>query len=585
MDQSLNINAPTLSTQFANINQLWASLFIEELLRHGISDFCIAPGSRSAPLTLAVANHHDATSHLHFDERGLGFLALGISLAKQKPVVIITTSGTAVANLYPAVIEAKQSNVPLIVISADRPADLLNCGANQAINQDSIFANYPVFFTQIPSPTTQLQPNYLLTTIDQGLQTQLNTPAPIHFNIAFSEPLYPNGEIIDYQEYLQSLSKWQQQKLPFTQYIETVQTQQLSQYIDLATKKVIVIAAHIAEPEQAKAISEFAKKNDHPLIADVQSSISGHKHNLHYYDLLLNDSNFVETLQQADIIIQFGDQLVSKRLSQFITAFTGEYWLVKEGHQRIDPSHRLNKRFNCSAKQWLSSYTDCNSDSTSVNNKQWLNTLCDLNQQLTNKVISPFLAEHQLSEISVVSVLDNLLLDNAPLFIGNSMPIRLADMFFEKNTSLVFSNRGASGIDGLIATSIGVAKSNQQATTLLIGDTSFLYDLNSLALLSKLASPFVAIVFNNDGGSIFNLLPVPEQHMQTYYQLPHGLTFSDTCKQFDINYFQPTQLDEFVDIYKKSLNNGISLIEICTKNAQTSEHLKQLKEKISYATL
>ena len=172
----------------ANINLLWASLFIEELVRNNIYDFCIAPGSRSTPLTLAIAGRKDINTHLHFDERGLGFFALGIALAEKKPVVLITTSGTAVANLYPAVIEARQSNVPLIILSADRPPELINCGANQAINQYAIFADYPVFFQQIPSPTAQIKPNYLLTTINQGLAKQKDTPAPIHFNLAFPEP-------------------------------------------------------------------------------------------------------------------------------------------------------------------------------------------------------------------------------------------------------------------------------------------------------------------------------------------------------------------------------------------------------------
>ena len=136
--------------KFSNINLLWASLLIEELVRNGISDFCIAPGSRSTPLTLAVAAHKQANAHVHFDERGLGFFALGLSLFSHQPVVIITTSGTAVANLYPAVIEAKQAAIPLIVLSADRPVELLDCGANQAIDQCRIFSHYPVFFCANP---------------------------------------------------------------------------------------------------------------------------------------------------------------------------------------------------------------------------------------------------------------------------------------------------------------------------------------------------------------------------------------------------------------------------------------------------
>jgi 2-succinyl-5-enolpyruvyl-6-hydroxy-3-cyclohexene-1-carboxylate synthase len=259
----------------------------------------------------------------------------------------------------------------------------------------------------------------------------------------------------------------------------------------------------------------------------------------------------------------------------------GEYWLVNEGHQRIDPNHRLRKRFNCSATQWINTFQE----GISTTNKQWLNTLHKFNEQLTDKIIEPFLCNNLLSEISVVCILDNLLTTNAPIFIGNSMPIRLTDMFFKINRSRVFSNRGASGIDGLIASAVGVAKSSQAATTLLIGDTSFLYDLNSLTLLKQLSSPIVIIVLNNDGGAIFNSLPVPQQQKQRYYQLPHGLTFSDTCKQFSIDYYQPTQLDEFVDVYKKSLENNISLIEVCIKYEQTNEQLGQLKEQISDATL
>ena len=192
----------SFSTNADNINLLWASLFIEELVRNGITDFCIAPGSRSTPLTLAVANRRDIKSHLHFDERGLGFLALGIASEKKQPVVVITTSGTAVANLYPAIIEARQSAVPLIIISADRPPELLDCGANQAINQYGIFSNYPVYFKQIPTPTDQIKPNYLLTTLDHGLACQQKQQGPIHFNIPFQEPLYPSELSTDYQPYL-----------------------------------------------------------------------------------------------------------------------------------------------------------------------------------------------------------------------------------------------------------------------------------------------------------------------------------------------------------------------------------------------
>ena len=226
-----------------NINLLWANLLVEELIRHGIKDFCIAPGSRSTPLTLAVASHPKATSHVHFDERGLGFLGLGLSQASLKPVVIITTSGTAVANLYPAMIEAKQSNIPLIILSADRPPELIGCSANQAIDQYKIFADYPVFFSQIPSPTTSIKSNFLLTTLNQGLFQQKMTNGPIHFNLSFAEPFYPKTKKINYETYLSSLKNWLTSNDPFTLYAEPSPLT-LASKVDLMASRISCSRAH-----------------------------------------------------------------------------------------------------------------------------------------------------------------------------------------------------------------------------------------------------------------------------------------------------------------------------------------------------
>ncbi|MFT6927947.1 MAG: 2-succinyl-5-enolpyruvyl-6-hydroxy-3-cyclohexene-1-carboxylate synthase [Psychromonas sp.] len=580
MTTTLYKEPASFADQYSNINLLWASLFIEELVRNGISDFCIAPGSRSTPLTLAAAGHKEVNTHVHFDERGLGFFALGLSQFSRKPVVIITTSGTAVANLYPAVIEAKQSAIPLIVLSADRPPELLDCGANQAIDQCRIFSHYPVFFAQIPSATTQIKPNYLLTTINQGLQQQKQTPAPIHFNIAFSEPLYPHTATLNYQSYLHPLQEWLTDKQPFSRYFHNEAPFPAATETTLRDKKVVIIVGRVSDLKQAIAIAEFAALNNYPLLADQQSTIAGNANNLHYYDLLLVNDKFTETLQQADIIVQFGDHLISKRLNQFIDEFAGDYLLVDSSNARIDPTHRLRKRFVCSAAQWIKSQQD----KTVAIDKHWLQALQKQNFYITEQIISPFLNNNLLSEISVICALDKLLPANNPVFIGNSMPIRLSDMFFRENTALPFSNRGASGIDGLLATASGIAKSCAAVTTLLIGDTSFLYDLNSLALLKQLNGPFVIIVFNNDGGAIFNLLPVPAQQKQDYYQLPHGLTFADSCRQFSIDYYQPADLTQFTADYQRSLHNRLSLIEICVKNDQTYNHLEDIKGQVKHAT-
>ncbi|GLS92436.1 2-succinyl-5-enolpyruvyl-6-hydroxy-3-cyclohexene- 1-carboxylate synthase [Psychromonas marina] len=573
-------NQTIFPSTHSNINQLWASIFIEELIRHGITEFCIAPGSRSTPLTLAIANHAEANTHIHFDERGLGFLAIGLSQASQKPVVIVTTSGTAVANLYPAVIEARQSSIPLIIISADRPAELLNCGANQAIEQHRIFANYPVFFTQIVQPTTEIKANYLLTTIDHGLNQQHNQPGPIHFNIAFAEPLYPNGETLDYFDYLSGLQNWRENNITFTQYINS-QGYTVPECSNLSGKKILVVIAKMQSIDQARAITLFCKNNNIALLTDIQSSQSGVSNNLSYYDLLLINDDFKKLLQQADIIIQFGEQIISKRLATFIANFEGESHLVNQGTTRIDPDHQLDKRFICTATQWITAQQVMPTKA----NENWHSSLQQAHDHLSKQIIKPFINNQPYSEMSVIKQLDTLLIKNAPLFIGNSMPIRFADMLMSECQSPIFTNRGASGIDGLLASAIGVAKKSSKVTTLLIGDSSFLYDLNSLSLLKQLATPFIIVLINNDGGAIFNLLPVPEEQKKNFYQLPHGLNFKASCEQFGIDYYNPNQEVDFKDIYTKCLQGKHSLIEITLPNQQSATQLEQLKEQIQDATL
>ncbi|WP_427977476.1 2-succinyl-5-enolpyruvyl-6-hydroxy-3-cyclohexene-1-carboxylic-acid synthase, partial [Agarivorans sp.] len=184
-----------------NINIAWAEWLIEDCVRHGIKHFCLAPGSRSAPLSLAVAQHPKCISHCHFDERGLGFFALGLARAKQQAVVVITTSGSAVANLYPAVVEARQNGVPLVILSADRPSELIGVGANQAIQQQGIFSHYPVYQAQLSEPSLASPPQTMLTHLGHALAQQQQQAGPIHLNCPYREPFYPEQVKQDLSEH------------------------------------------------------------------------------------------------------------------------------------------------------------------------------------------------------------------------------------------------------------------------------------------------------------------------------------------------------------------------------------------------
>ena len=576
----------TFSQQHHNINLLWSSLLVEELTRHNITDFCIAPGSRSTPLTLAVANHPTAKSHIHFDERGLGFLALGLSQATSKPVVIITTSGTAVANLYPAVIEARQSQIPLIILSADRPPELINCTANQAIEQHKIFADYPVYFQQLPSPTETIKSNFLLTSLNQGLFQQRIHQGPIHFNLAIPEPFYPSGERIDFQDYLNSLKHWNTNKAPFTTYNQPLtQNAQSAPHdsknsIDLNATKVLVVVGRIKEKKQAQAIQQFCEQFNLLLLADVQSQLQGSDNNTHGYDLLLENTKFKQLIEQSELILQFSDHVVSKRLNQLISTSTSPIWEISEQNNLIDPAHCVSQRFVMSPNHFVTQI--CN---TKNSDQGWLKAINEYKAALP-KITHHYLQDEQISEINTSAYILNQATDN--IVLGNSLAIRLTDMFAQTNAS-IYSNRGASGIDGLIATAVGIAKNSDIATSLLIGDTSFLYDLNSLALLKQLQHPFVIVLLNNDGGGIFNLLPVPKAQQQRFYQNPHNLTFEKTCEQFSINYLRPTNFLEFKQHYQqaktKQASNKTTLIEVCINNQLTPNQLAAIKDKVQNAVI
>ncbi len=562
---------------YPNPNILWANILLEELSRLGVEDICLAPGSRSTPLVLAAAENPKLDKHLHFDERGLGFFALGMAKAKNKPTVIVTTSGTAVANLYPALIEASLTNVPLIILSADRPAELIDCGANQAINQTGIFAQYPVSAVNLPAPDLHIPAAFLLTSIDQAVNQQALTPGPIHINCPYREPLYPGLNLHNYSEYLAPVSAWCSGETCYSQYHnkQTALTTSLN-WPQISRQKGLIICG---QTENCDMVAQFASELGWPLLADIQSGLKGHPYPLHYYDILLNNADYKAVLEQADIIIQFGARLISKRLLGFIRNFSGPYWLIDKSTPRLDPAHIVKQRFVATTDDWLRLHQ-------ADKYNPWGEELIKADEQIDHWLHD---TDQGLTELSVTRALPRLLPDNSHLFLGNSMPVRLLDMFGEQNSKQqsIYTNRGASGIDGLLATATGVAKANpERPLTLLLGDTSLLHDLNSMPLLKQLSSAMIIIVLNNDGGAIFNLLPVPEQVKADYYRLPHGLNFKAACELFEIPYLNPISQQEFELDYTSCLTfSGASLLEIKTPADETTELVKSIGKRIGELTL
>lgn len=560
---------PPFSSQHATFNHVWSSLLLEELFRLGVRDIALAPGSRSAPLTMAAAAHQGFRRHLHFDERGLGFMALGLAKGSNRPVAVIMTSGTAVANLWPAVAEAQLTGVPLIILSADRPPELIDNGANQAIDQQGIFGRYPVYQQNLPSPTPTIPAAFVLSSVDQALAKQALTPGVVHFNCMYPEPLYPGEHYQDFSDYLAPLGNWLGSQKPWSPWQQSEPScPPQPEWNEWQHKRGVIVAGRITDPAQAQAVAALAEQLGWPLLADLQSQIRFDSRNLIHMDLAINDPEFVAELGRAEVLLQFGARLVSKRLGQFIKHHSWQdYWLVDPQPARLDPDYRLRNRLLCSASAFAAAHP--------VTTRAPWHQLAELQHNASQQIAATC---ERFSELGVCHRINSLI--EGQLFVGNSMPARLMDMLGDtgKGPSRVMTNRGASGIDGLIATAYGFAQSSNQPTTLLLGDLSALHDLNSLALLGKASRPLVVILLNNDGGSIFRMLPVPTEGelLESYYRLPHGLGFEHAAAMFGLAYRAPTTLAEFEHDYRAALKHGVTLIEIRVPSEQVADDLKAL---------
>ncbi|ACA84510.1 2-succinyl-5-enolpyruvyl-6-hydroxy-3-cyclohexene-1-carboxylic-acid synthase [Shewanella woodyi] len=556
----------------AELNLLWGTLILEELSRLGVQHICMAPGSRSTPLTLAAAKQSKLKQHLHFDERGLGFMALGLAKASQAPVAVVTTSGTAVANLYPAVIEAWLTHVPLIVLSGDRPPELIDCGANQAIIQPAIFAQYAKQIN-LSTPDLAIRPEALLTLLDEAISNQSQ---PLHINCMYREPLYPSTMSANFTQYLSTLGNWQHTNHAYNQYgkpnlSSLPSSDAMARFVH---GKGVIIAGTLTPDCDPQALVALSQKLGWPLLTDAQSQLRQHPGVIGNIDQLLHQPKAKALLMQAERVLVIGGRLLSKRLIDYLAQNKWKsYWQVLPRQMRLDPSH--------SAKQiWHASVTNITSLSWPRSSEaNWALQLTQQNDEM-ERLFEQQIDNAEFGEAMVVRAIAKSQTKQQQLFIGNSLPVRLYDMFAPITTEqgATFTNRGASGIDGLLASACGVAMHQGRATTLIIGDISQLHDLNSLAIASHCSSPLVIVILNNDGGNIFNLLPVPDEKLRSdYYRLAHGFEFGYGAAMFGIPYNRVEELESFEESYQDAIHyEGASVIEVIVPQQQASDQIARI---------
>ena len=574
-------------TRHSSLNSLWSALVLEELWRLGVEHVCIAPGSRSAPLTLAAAEHDNLRKHVHFDERGLAFYALGLAKSTGRPTAIITTSGTAVPNLYPAIVEARQSGVPLVIITADRPPELIDCGANQAIEQQDIFSGYPGATIRLPTPDESIPASWVLTTIDQAFARSSRQGLPLHINCMFREPLYPGKKDLDCSLYLAETMRWMESDAPHTKY-ELHNDGELSSspvsWSEFMSGKGLLVVGRMGADESVEDILTLARTLQWPVLADIQSQLHGHPDVVPHGDMVLASSAGKTLLRQADRVLQIGGHLVSKRLDRFLGSHRWEhYYMLGREFRRMDTGHCQTYRMVGNIGKICQRLTFTRNAFDMTTEPDWSRSLNDCGHAIARQVQEHINSHKQLTESWVGSALSRMLPAPTQLFVGNSLPIRLMDMFSSSQSSGIYTNRGASGIDGLLATAAGCAAGTEKPLVLLIGDLSFLHDLNSLQLVRNMNTLMVIVLLNNDGGGIFSLLPlakgdvVASQQATDYFTTPHGLEARHAAAMFGLDYCQPDSRESFTQALAEGLNTpGCTLVEVKTAAGEAAHQIGQM---------
>lgn len=578
-----------------NINAIWAWLIVEELVRCGVSTFFISPGSRSTPLTTAIARHPGTQTIVHFDERGAAFAALGYGRACRRPAVWVTTSGTAVANGLPAVIEASIDTVPLLLLTADRPPELRQTGANQTILQPGIFGDYLRWNTDAPPPSADIPASFVLTTVDQAVHRTLQgAGGPVHVNWMFREPLAPESDVINDTPYLNSVTVWQSHKQPFTVYALSRQIQDVAAINALTEqlrhcKRGIIVAGRMATAADAQAVADLAATWGWPLFVDIGSQLrlgSGHASRIAYYDALLTEPVF-EDLGVPDAVLHFGRRSTSKRLYQWIEKVSSPvYAVIDTFPERFDPAHHVTHR----AEADIVCSCEMLKEVSVSSNETWLKGWQQRNQDASKVLGDLFEDEENLTEPLVARLISEKLHSDDALFVANSMPVRDMDAFATDAgpQAIVALNRGASGIDGIVATAAGFALGHRKRTTLLIGDLSLLHDLNSLAILCTLPEPLIVVVINNNGGGIFSFLPIATHTdvFETFFGTPHNLQFQHAARLFELQYYAPSTRSAFIEVYQDAIKSLKStIIEVTTDRRNNHAVHKHIESEVRKAIL
>lgn len=552
----------------------YVNQFVETIKQAGIKDVVICPGSRSTPLAYAFAKREGFNFYRQIDERSAAFFALGIAKAKKSPVVLLCTSGTAAANFFPAIVEAFYARVPLLIITADRPHELREVGAPQAIDQIHLFGKHVKWTVDFPIPEDNEES---LSFIERHIHRAINVSkalpmGPVHMNVPFREPLLINME--------QQLAVPQVNQTEVGQLVPGAAF--ISWYKELlqtTEKGLIIVGDSLSTTE---GFWEFAKMLQWPVLADPLSQLRSMVPEdcihlcIDQYDAVLKGSTFKDFVV-PDVVVRFGAQPVSKPLTQFLKACKPAIFIVVDENPVFrDSLHIVTHHAQVEAATlWI----PMEEKSSSPYLENWLkaNAIATKHVQMYREV--------EEDEGALAATLFETLSDGDYLFASSSMPIRDVDTFFSKTSKdiRIYANRGTNGIDGVVSTALGVQVATGNRGYLLIGDLAFLHDVNGLIVSRFQSTNITIVVMNNDGGGIFSYLPQSTEtnYFEHLFGTPTGLEFSHIAAMYDAQYDAVHTKGQFKKVLSEEKVKDVRIIEVFTNRQVNTETHRKLWKAIS----
>ena len=543
----------------ATINLMWCDALLCGLQAAGVSDVVISPGSRNTPLILAADRRPALECHVQIDERCAAFYALGIARAQHRPVALVCTSGSAPGNWHAAVIEADRGGTPLILLSADRPWELQNNGANQSIDQIQLFGGSVRGFHALPPAESTPQSRYQLMhlAVQAVHHSQWPDPGPVHINMPLREPLVPAEPLADPAVFSGQPAQFRMPEVSADEQQLRAIARQIS-----GQPGVIVCGGGIGSAEFSRQVTALAKACGVPIFADPLSGLRFGEHDLTYvvvdYDRRLRDANLTADLQ-PHWILRFGAMPVSKQLQQFLQqSSAAQHILVDPTGRWSDPLHHTSDMVRATPESFCRLLRQ---QELAAAPAGWLQLFMAPDSYAVDNEAGESL------EQTIVQDLIRGLPDNSILFSGNSLPIRYLDSYSGKRSKplQIVANRGASGIDGNVSTLLGMAAATRQlgvTVAALIGDLTLYHDMNGLLAAKHLNA--VIVVLNNHGGGIFKQLPQSQlPQFERYWRTDTKIDLHKVADLYDLKFFRVEQGADFSGVLQKALHHdGVVLIEV-----------------------